>query len=1058
MKKMSHPLARLRPIALCSLVLMCQAAIAEDAEKVIDFSSQIRPILAVHCWTCHGPDEKSRTADLRLDIRENAIASLAIVPNDLAASKLVERILSHDPESQMPPPASKKPLSSEQKELLKKWIQQGAGYSNHWAFTVPASPAISPLEDPKWANNAIDNYVGKRLEQEHLQPSPKADRATLLRRVSLDLTGLPPTVDELQEFLNDSASDAYERAVDRLLRSKHFAEKLAMDWLDLARYADTNGYNNDEDRTMWPWRDWVIDAFDRNMPFDRFTIEQIAGDLLLNPTQEQLIATGFLRNQGHNTEGGIIQEEYRVEYVADRVHTVSTVFLGLSMQCARCHDHKFDPITQTEYFQFYAFFNSLDEKQAGYSKFIGAEPFIRVPTSEQSAKIKALEEQISTFEAQLKQLEEQADTKVAKLVAETSASELQARFAQAVLHQFPLDKSEGSTLVEAVSKTQMGSISGNVSFQPGKNQDAIELQEQSRIELGNVGNFASDRPFSISVWVKPSANDGMAILSKMDESQSFRGYDLLLSGGNIEMHLVHQWPDNAIKVSVKKAVTANEWHHIVATYDGSKTAAGIKIFLDSVLEPQDVVTDALRDSFETQQPFRIGLREKSLPYRGLVDDLQLFGNALDENSVKQLAAFLPVTGFADWVSVPAEQRTAEQRKQIQQFYLNRIDPEYAGLQTKLAANKQEKTGIEASTAAVMVMRDLNPPRETFVLKRGQYDQPAERVDSNIPSSLIQPGTESPKDRLQLAQWLVSESNPLTARVTVNRWWQNFFGTGLVKTAEDFGVTGEVPSNLELLDFLARSFMQSGWDVKALHKLIVMSSTYQQQSRIAPEMLERDPENRLLARGPRYRLSAESIRDNALAISGLLQQRFGGPSVKPYQPAGLWEDVTVERRGKYVADIGEGLYRRSLYTFWKRTCPPPSMMSFDAPMREVCTARRARTNTPLQSLVLMNDPTYVECARMLAQNMIREGGASIDGRIDAGFKRAVARPASPEEKIILAQILESAKQRFTSDAASAQAFNTIGASTPDASIDPVELASWTVLASTLLNLDETISKR
>ncbi len=1061
MNKMNLNLARLRLLAFVALFVSLQIRSntqADDTEKVIDFSSQIRPILASHCWNCHGPDEKSRTADLRLDLRDKAIASSAIVPNNLSASKLVERILSVDPESQMPPPASKKSLSAEQKQLLQKWIQQGAAYSEHWAFTAPTNAELPPLKDHKWASNAIDHFVGKRLEQEHSTPSPRADRATLLRRVSFDLTGLPPTVDELSQYLNDPSSDAYEQAVDRLLRSKHFAEKMAMEWLDLARYADTNGYNNDEDRTMWPWRDWVINAFDRNMPFDQFTIEQLAGDLLPNPSQEQLIATGFLRNQGHNTEGGIIQEEYRVEYVVDRVHTVSTVFLGLSMQCARCHDHKFDPISQTEYFQFYSFFNSLDEKQAGYNKFVGAEPFIRVPTAEQSTKINAFNEQILALESQLKQTEEQADAKVAKLVAETPESELQSRFAQKALHCFPLDKSDVPTIFESVSKSQIGSTSGTLRYSPGKNQEAIELDEQSRVELGNIGNFAGDQPFSISVWVKPSANDGMAILSKMDESQNYRGYDLLLSNGKIEIHIVHKWPGNAIKVSTKKPVTANEWHHVVGTYDGSKKAAGIKIYVDSKLEPHDVVHDSLKDSIETQQPFRIGLREKTLPYRGLVDDLQLFGNVLDENSVKQLAAFETVSGLADWVRVPLEQRTESQRKQIQQFYLNRIDPEYPVVQTKLATAKKEKTVIEESTAAVMVMRDVNPPRETYVLKRGQYDQPSDRVYSSVPATLLHSGTEPPKDRLQLAQWLVSNSNPLTARVTVNRWWQNYFGTGIVKTAEDFGLTGEAPTNLELLDYLAGSFMKSGWDVKAIHKMIAMSSTYQQESRLLPEMLERDPENRLLARGPRYRLSAETIRDNALAISGLLQHKFGGPSVKPYQPAGLWEDVTVERRGKYVADVGEGLYRRSLYTFWKRTCPPPSMMSFDAPMREVCTARRARTNTPLQSLVLMNDPTYVECARLLAQIMIREGGQDLNDRIDAGFQRAVSRKALPEEQLILSQILETAKQRFTVKPASAQAFNAIGATTPDASFDPVELASWTVVASTLLNLDETISKR
>ena len=790
MIQMIRHVTRRQSIAIVFIIaslLITGDVLAEDSDGVVDFSKQIRPILAGHCWTCHGPDEKSRTADLRLDVRENAIASSAIVPNDPRASKLVERILSEDPESQMPPPSSKKSLSDAQKNLLQKWIQQGAGYSKHWAFIAPAIPPLPTMHGSSWASNAIDHFVGKRLELENIKPSPKADRSTLLRRASLDLTGLPPTVEELTRFLNDSTSDAYEHAVDRLLGSKGFAEKMAMEWLDLARYADTNGYNNDEDRTMWPWRDWAIDAFDRNMPFDKFTIDQLAGDLLPNPAQDQLIATAFLRNQGHNTEGGIIQEEYRVEYVADRVHTVSTVFLGLSMQCARCHDHKFDPISQAEYYQFYSFFNSLDEKQASYSKFVGAEPFIRVPTAEQESKVAVLAEQIALIESQIKPLEEQAET-------------------------------------------------------------------------------------------------------------------------------------------------------------------------------------------------------------------------------------------------------------------------------KLADAKKEKLAIEGSTAAVMIMRDMNPARETFVLKRGQYDQPSERVDASVPTILLQTGTETPKDRLKFAQWLVSDTNPLTARVTVNRWWQNFFGTGIVKTTEDFGLTGDAPSYSELLDFLARSFVESGWNVKAIHKMIVMSSTYQQESRIVLEMLDRDPDNRLLARGPRYRLSAETIRDNALAISGLLQHRVGGPSVKPYQPAGLWEDVTVNRQGKYVSDVGEGLYRRSLYTFWKRTCPPPSMMSFDAPIREVCVARRARTNTPLQSLVLLNDPTYVECARLLAQTMIRDGGPSVSGRIDAGFQRSVSRPASSEEQNILGRVLEVAKHRFGTNPSNAQAFNATGATAPDGSLDPAELASWTIVASTLLNLDETISKR
>ena len=1029
----------------------------------VDFTRDIRPILAAHCYACHGPDETSRAADLRLDLRDNAIGHSAIVPNDPGLSKLVERILSTDEESVMPPPSSKKPLSAPQKALLQKWIEQGAPYANHWAFETPTKQVPPAREQQDWQNknwprNVIDQFIGQQLANEGLQPSTQADRATLLRRVSLDLTGLPPTLEELHTYLSDSSENAYERAVDRLLASQQYAEKMAMEWLDLARYADTNGYNNDEDRTMWPWRDWVIDAFHQNMPFDQFTLEQLAGDQLPNPTQSQLIATGFLRNQGHNTEGGIIQEEYRVEYVADRVHTVSTVFLGLSMQCARCHDHKYDPISQKEYFQFYAFFNSLDEKQASYSKFVAAEPFIRVPSAEQAAQVKAIDERVASLQSQLKEIEDQADARVAKLIADTSQEVLRNRFAQAALYRFPLDRSESKELFESIANKPTGSTSGSITWQPGKSQDAIELAEDSRIELGEVASLASDKPFSLSVWIKPKNQTTMAVLSKMDESQSHRGYDLLWNAGKIELHLIHQWPGNAVKVSTKQTLAPDQWYHVVVTYDGSKTAAGVKVYVNSKTEAYDVAQDSLKDSIETSQPFRIGLRQKSLPFVGLIDELQIFGSVLTEDNVKQIESLQSVTGFADWVRVPPDQRTEEQKNQIRRFYLDRIDEEYPKIQASLAQSQKEKASIEETYPAAMVLREMNPPRETFVLKRGAYDQPADKVESMVPQVLLSPEHGQPKSRLDLARWLVHNSNPLTARVVVNRWWQNYFGTGLVKTVEDFGLTGDTPSHAELLDYLACQFIESGWDVKAMQKLIVMSAAYQQESRITPALLERDPENRLLARGPRHRLSAETIRDNALRISGLLQTRVGGPSVKPYQPAGLWEDVTVERRGKYVADVGEGLYRRSMYTFWKRTCPPPSMMSFDAPNREVCLARRARTNTPLQSLVLLNDPTYIECARLLAESMIREGGLDIAGRIDAGMLRSVSRKANDAEQKILQNILSGARQRFSSDPSKAQSFNATGVTPPDNSLDAVELASWTVVASTLLNLDETISKR
>ncbi len=1047
-----------------SVLLSVQLIHGQESKQTIDFSRDVRPILASHCWNCHGPDEKSRSADLRLDRREDAIASAAFVPNDPNASELVKRILSQDPSDQMPPPSAKRPLTDNQKSILQQWIAEGAKYQDHWAFASPVSPTIPELTNPKWGRNPIDRFIEAKLIEENLTPSPKADPATLLRRVTLDLTGLPPTVDELRAFLSDMSDDAYERAVDRLLASKPYAERMALEWLDLARYADTNGYNNDEDRTMWPWRDWVIDAFDRNMPFDQFVTEQLAGDLLTNPTQNQLIATGFLRNQGHNTEGGIIQEEYRVEYVADRVHTVATVFLGLSLQCARCHDHKFDPISQAEYYQFFSFFNSLDEKQAGYSKFVGAEPFIRVPNSEQAAQIQSLANNIADSERKLQVLESEADSSLANYLASASPTDLAKKFGIHLLHHFPFEPVDPKTSSAESPPSQDASAieasvpSNSLSWKEGKSKMAIELNGLSPLELPEVNSFGNQEPFSLSVWIKTSSQGAMAILSKMDESKDFLGYDLILSNGKLEMHLVHHWPDNAIKISSKQAIAPDQWHHVVATYDGSMKASGLKLYVDSKLEPVDVAQDSLRDSFDTSMPFRIGLRQKSLPFQGLVDELQIFKQVLDEANIQQLYALQKVTSFADWIQVPAELRTEEQRKQIREFYLKRIHESYSTLQRQLADWKLQKGAMEESSAAVMVLKEMSPARETYILKRGQYDQPGDRVSSSVPAILANPTKESPRDRLTLAKWLTEATNPLTARVTVNRWWQNFFGSGIVKSVEDFGLTGDTPTHPDLLDYLARSFMQSGWDVKAFHRMVVMSETYQQESRILPEMQERDPENRLLARGPRFRLSAETIRDNALAIGGLLQTRVGGPSVKPYQPDGLWEDVTVERRGKYVPDVGEGRYRRSLYTFWKRTCPPPSMMSFDAPNREVCLARRARTNTPLQALVLLNDPTYIEAARILAQKMIQDAGPNTEDRINLGYERCIARKATSNEKQILVSILEEARTRFAASPSDAQSLNSTGPYAADLTIDPIELASWTIIASTLLNLDETITKR
>lgn len=1026
-----------------------------DVDSPVDYARDIQPILANHCWNCHGPDEASRQADLRLDIREDAIAGGAIVPGDVEASSIIERILSTDEDQVMPPPSAKKPLSEEQKALLQTWIKSDAPFAGHWAFSVPQHRLSPLINNDSQIRNTIDAYVQHRLQLEGQQPAAEADRATLLRRVSLDLTGLPPSLRELDDFLSDTSPDAYEKVVDRLLASQHYAEMMAKQWLDLARYADTNGYNNDEDRTMWPWRDWVIRAFHENMPYDEFITQQLAGDLLPNPTEDQLIATGFLRNQGHNTEGGIIAEEYRVEYVADRVHTAATVFLGLSMQCARCHDHKYDPISQAEYYRFFALFNNLEERQASYSRFVAAEPFIRVPTAVQRERTTELDTQIADFQRQIEARKEQADSLAAEWLKTLDDEQLKQYFEArlAALISFD-DAAESSAPVSGIQPQPVGTTEST----EGRFGKGLSLSGSGHAVIPDVTGIEFNQPFTISVWIYPTQSGSMAILSKMDEGASYRGIDLLLENGKLVCHLIHHWSDNAIKVSTAETVKENQWQHVALVYDGQQKAAGVHLYLDGKATTTEVHADTLSGTLATDQPFRIGLRQKSLPYHGRIDELQILHREFNEQELATLIANESFVVDTASLRKPSNELMPAERELIRQVYLSQIDTDFTTWQQSLQAAEQELTKLRDEYPAVMIMKEMNPPRETFVLTRGQYDQPAEKVGPGIPQVLKSTNDSDPKNRLEFAHWLVNPENPLTARVAVNRFWEHYFGAGLVETVEDFGITGEFPSHLELLDHLALAFIESGWDMKAMQKMIVMSHTYRQDSRITAQSLAIDPANRLLGRGPRYRLSAETIRDNALAVAGLLARRIGGPSVKPYQPAGLWEDVTVERRGKYVADEGEGLFRRSMYTFWKRTCPPPTMVSFDAPNREVCVARRSRTNTPLQSLVLMNDPTYIEAARSLAQWVLRDGGEDDNVRIDYAYRRCLARSPRPDELPIVREALMDARQRFDQDPEAANQFNSVGTIPPDANLDAKELAAWTVVSSLLLNLDETISKR
>jgi hypothetical protein len=1037
-----------------------RAADVPSARPAVDFERDIRPILTRHCSACHGPDEHARKAGLRLDRRDVALAKKAIVPGNPKASKLIERIEAADEIQRMPPAESKRPLDERQRKLLRAWIEQGAAYAQHWAFVPPQRPAVPEVKDAHWPRNSIDAFVLQRLEREGVRPSPEADPATLLRRVSLDLTGLPPSVTELAAFLRASAANspaAYEAAIDRLLASPGYTERMAMAWLDAARYADTNGFNNDEDRTQWPWRDWVIEAFRNNTPYDRFIVEQLAGDLLPKPTLQQKVATAFHRNQVYNTEGGIIPEEYRVEYVADRVHTTATVFLGLSMQCARCHDHKYDPISQREYYQFFAFFNGVVDRPTHAINLAKGEPFVRVPSPEQLARIEKLERQRIEQEARLKQHEAGIDTAMTRWEKGLTPEEIKKHSTLGLLLHVPLDETAGDAVHDA-AKTRVGAVRGKAIWGAGKVGGALEFDGNTHVEIANAPNFEGDSPFSISVWAHPSAAGSVALLSKMDDAAAYRGYDLLLENGKVVMHLVHHWADNAIKVSGKSELSPNAWHHVLVTYNGSRKAAGLELFVDGKPEALEVLNDSLKDTIRTDKPMHLGKRRSSLPFKGKLDDIRLYGVKLSAENAAQLAAGQQVNVASNLLAVAADKRTPAQQAAVRRFYLDRIDTEFARLKAELAETSRQKNGVEKAIPALMVMQDQPNPRDTFLLKRGQYDQPGEKVASGVPAVLPPLPEGAPHNRLGLAKWLVHSSNPLTARVAVNRCWQMYFGTGLVKTVEDFGVTGEAPSHPELLDWLATELIRSSWDVKAMQKLIVCSATYRQSSRSTKEMNERDPENRLLARGPRNRLSAETVRDNALAISGLLKEKVGGPSVKPYQPQGLWEDVTVDRRGRYVQEKGDGLYRRSMYTFWKRTCPPPALMSFDAPNREVCVARRATTNTPLQALVLLNDPTYVEAARKLAERTLKDGGKTPEDRLDFAFRCAVSRTPDAGERRILLSIHDASLRRFRGDKEAANKLLAIGDSPRDTALDESELAAWTTVASTILNLDETISKR
>jgi len=1065
----------------------------------VDFNRDIRPILSDTCFKCHGPDGNARMANLRLDETEGLFVDRGgyriIVPGHSDQSKLYQKISSKDDSFRMPPVYSGRTLTPKQIELFKEWIDHGAKWDTLWSLVPPKRPPVPEVKDKTWTRNAIDNFVLARLESEGLRPSPEADKATLLRRVYFDLTGLPPTPAEVDAFLADRSPDAYEKRVDQLLASPHYGERMAMPWLDVARYADTHGYHIDSLRDMWVWRDWVIKAFNQNMPYDEFVVDQVAGDLVPNATDDQKIASGFNRNHMITLEGGAIPEEYHVEYVVDRVSTTSTAFLGLTMGCARCHDHKFDPITQKDFYRFFAFFNTVPER--GLDGFKGnAVPVLPMPSHAQQQQLEEVKTQIASTLAALPEKDILAQRNEWQKSALTSIAEPSR---EGLTAYFPFD---GDLSDASGGHHDAKAVRGEAVYEEAVVAKGADFSPETQVSFGNQGDFGRTKPFALALWAEPASAHGVKVLQKRDAGENWCGWELDVDdpaySGNqkrtahFRMRLAGRWPDDALEVQTKDRVDLNGVHHLLIEYDGSGKASGVRLYVDAKPVESEVLKDQLKGDFRTSAPLETGDKSLGTPFEGRLDDLRIYDRTLSAAEVEELATRLPARALllaldgrpAEEIAAlqpekPAEEvqigeedkaqtkeekaKALEKQRQtrLSNYFLEHAAAEKERQQyAQLKELRKEKATLEDAIPTVMVMAEMKKPRDTFVLGRGQYDNPKDKVTPGVPAVLPPMAPGLPMNRLGLAKWIVSPGNPLTARVAVNRYWQEYFGAGIVKTSEDFGSQGEQPSNPALLDWLATEFVATGWNVKAMQRLIVTSAAYRQSSRVTPELEERDPENRLLARGPRFRLPAELIRDNALAVGGLLDDRIGGPSVYPYQPKGLWEEMAFGSgfTGQtYTESTGRELYRRSMYTVWKRTVPPPALVTFDAPDREKCTARRSITNTPLQALVLMNDPTYVEAARFLAARMIAEGGRAPGERIKYAFRMATGRVPDSQETAVLEEVANDALADFRQHRDEAAALLAVGASRSNASLDPQELAAWTTVASMILNLDETITK-
>jgi Protein of unknown function (DUF1553)/Protein of unknown function (DUF1549)/Concanavalin A-like lectin/glucanases superfamily/Planctomycete cytochrome C len=1037
-----------------------------------EYNRDIRPILAENCFACHGPDSASRKAHLRLDQRDAAIKAEAIVPGSPDRSALVQRICADDPKEIMPPAKTLKKLTAGQKELLKRWIASGAEYQPHWSFIPPKRPPVPAVKNTSWVRNPIDAFILARLEAIGLAPAPEADRRTLARRASLDLIGLPPAPEEVEAFVRDTAPDAYERYVDKLLESPRWGEHRGRYWLDLARYADTHGIHFDNFREIHAYRDWVIGAFNRNLPFDRFTIEQLAGDLLPNPTLDQRVATGFNRCNITTNEGGTIPEEYLVLYTRDRTETVAQVWLGLTAGCCVCHDHKFDPLTMRDFYSMSAFFNNTTQN-AMDGNIANTPPIIAVPRLEDRPRWEAIEKDLAKVRADIAARKNAVQKDFDAWLAKTRGDDLAKLLPIDGLRlEARLDEGKGEEFTVLVDgKPRTLTAKDGYTWVAGKlAAKAAAVKPGPALEFADAGDFEKNQPFTASAWVNvPRRGNVGAIAARMENAPIHRGWDLWMEQDRIGMHIINTWPNDALKVTSKQPLQPNQWYHVLVSYDGSGKAAGVRVYLNGTPQAVDVFTDKLQSTIRTKVPLKIGQRHGSERLKDVaIQDVRLYGRSLTPAEVVQLAR---TPRAQELLALPAAKRGEKERGELLDWYLSAMDDATRTLSGKQGELMQEETALRSRGTVAHVMQERSEEPIAYMLFRGDYDKRRDKVKAMTPTSLPPMASDLPHNRLGFAKWLLSPDHPLTTRVTVNRYWQEVFGTGIVRTSGDFGVTGDVPSHPELLDWLAIEFSSPsprsspargeggmGWDNKEFFKMLVTSATYRQSALISKAALEKDPQNRLLSRAPRYRMDAEMIRDYALAASGLLSGKIGGPSVKPYQPEGVWEAVGMigSNTRDYKRDSGEALYRRGLYTFWKRAAPPASLDILNAPNREFCTVRRERTNTPLQALVTLNDPQFVEAARALAQLTLKQSGAT-EARLDFMAKRLLCRPLRAEELPVVQRSLSELLAYYQGHADDAAKLINVGESRPEPTMDAPALAAWTMLANELFNLDEVLNK-